>query len=613
MAEVVSSQIKQLLQAINRVLGFSSVTLARTDFEKNGLVLVFGLGGKEEGILDKVVNLLGFDPGDKVIPFTATDSLFVKCYLQGKIVSTTKISDLAKGLLPEKLCNIIQSLIKPCRLWCVPVLSGSKVYGILLVTRESFDNLTSSERKKCLIYAQKLGRLIEIDTTGSFSLDPNFSWKDLGDRKVFLIDINGKCLSSEFDETSRYIIDYLLSKYNYNLNEGDWIVDDNGLKHLVTLTKVKNQNNNLILTIFDITQIEKKINNFSQQQRLILSRIEEAVLCINKELKITNSNETAKTILGYEPLELIGADVKILLPDGKINKSHLNMFKKLTEYGHSENEIKVLKKDGTVFPALIYALLLADDAGNPDGAILSFRDLGPKKKEEKIRGELEKKLVQSERLASIGEITAKLVHEIRNPLAAIGAASVLIIENNRIPKDVKQSATLIKEEVTKLDLIVNDLLRLARHSELNKKNTDLSLLITKCIDLIKFDPSFTNNITLEFKNGCPVYSKVDPEAFQRVIINLLRNAIEATPSGKKIQILLDKKENNTLISVKDEGAGISKNMHKRIFEPFYSTKPNGTGLGLTISKQIIEQHGGKIKIKSKQGEGTNIILELRDI
>ena len=217
-------------------------------------------------------------------------------------------------------------------------------------------------------------------------------------------------------------------------------------------------------------------------------------------------------------------------------------------------------------------------------------------------------LKQSEKLAAMGQMAASMAHEIRNPLGIIKSTADVLKEKYA---EVYQSDELfeyISEEVKRLNLLVNNFLSFAREPKLNPKLADLNQVVKKAVSAIEREMS-DQQIGINYQDVKKLEQFIfDEDAIQQVLFNLLINSIQAIDQKGKIEIGLIKTDikgrPHAKLTISDNGSGIEGDL-SRIFEPFYSTKSSGSGLGLPISKQIIEKHGGWIEVESQLGEGTN--------
>jgi signal transduction histidine kinase len=230
---------------------------------------------------------------------------------------------------------------------------------------------------------------------------------------------------------------------------------------------------------------------------------------------------------------------------------------------------------------------------------------------EKILIEKRNELNRRDHLAFIGEMSTRIAHEIKNPLASL-QAGIQLLESN-LPQDEKTTEYFKKltSEVERVDRIVKGLLSYAREEQLHKKKTDLVPLIEKVVTLNKHAVK-DKHIDWKIESADnSAEAKIDPQKIEQVFWNLILNSVQAIKGDGHIIISIGN-HSNTMVqcTISDSGAGISDDVQKKIFRPFYSTKSQGTGLGLAISKKIITAHGGEIDIKSKSGEGTTVNITL---
>ena len=226
--------------------------------------------------------------------------------------------------------------------------------------------------------------------------------------------------------------------------------------------------------------------------------------------------------------------------------------------------------------------------------------------------EFEKKMMQQEKLVSIGRLSAGVAHEINNPLTTILTSSMLIQEDMEPGSEIYKELAIISNEALRCRKIVKSLLDFARQSKSFKKLDDINEVINESLILTRKQAKF-KDIVLDTRLATNLPSlSIDRDKIQQTLINLTLNAIEATPAGESIRILsqyLEKKKSIEIV-VSDTGDGILPEHLDKIFDPFFTTKKNGTGLGLAITHGIIEQHGGTIIAQSTPGVGTTFFITL---
>jgi two-component system, NtrC family, sensor kinase len=225
---------------------------------------------------------------------------------------------------------------------------------------------------------------------------------------------------------------------------------------------------------------------------------------------------------------------------------------------------------------------------------------------------LQKAMMQQEKLASVGRLSAGVAHEINNPLTTILTTALLVQEDFKPEDPIYEELEVIAHETLRCRKIVTSLLDFARQSEPHKKKHNLNDVIHQSVLLTRKQAAF-NDIQVEYQPGENIPQlMLDKGQIQQTLINLIINATEATGEGGRIVVTTayGESENSVRITISDNGPGIDTENLDRIFDPFFTTKENGTGLGLAITHGIIEQHGGSIAVESQTGQGTRFIISL---
>lgn len=222
-------------------------------------------------------------------------------------------------------------------------------------------------------------------------------------------------------------------------------------------------------------------------------------------------------------------------------------------------------------------------------------------------------IINQEKFATIGQLASGISHEIKNQLVVIMAVDFI---RKLYPDDKKilKYTEYILEARKRILSLLDEIRDFSKSKEYEKSKIDLISLIDKTIKLERFDKDL-NKINLEFKE--PEYKNafalVNQDKIQQVLINLIRNAAHASEPKSTIQLSLQEDENNWIISVRDEGCGIPEEIRDKIWQPFFTTKSSGTGLGLDICKKIIQNHNGEISFESEVGKGTTFFIKLPKI
>jgi signal transduction histidine kinase len=233
----------------------------------------------------------------------------------------------------------------------------------------------------------------------------------------------------------------------------------------------------------------------------------------------------------------------------------------------------------------------------------------------KAKRELEEKLNHSERSAVIGRLTASVAHEIRNPLNVLNL-SIDHVSSKFAPNDVNDRMQFsrilssMKDEIARLKHLVSDLLNYGRPAQLAVRTLDLRQLVEETIALIR-PQAEAQNVTLTVEEGdSPADVRGDRERLKSCLSNLTINALQAMPSGGHLVARVRRQDGFVEVTVRDNGVGISEEALTKIFEPYFSTKQSGFGLGLAVTKKIVEEHQGWIEVSSEVNHGTTFKLKI---
>jgi two-component system, NtrC family, sensor histidine kinase HydH len=224
-------------------------------------------------------------------------------------------------------------------------------------------------------------------------------------------------------------------------------------------------------------------------------------------------------------------------------------------------------------------------------------------------------MIRMQRLARLGTLLAGFAHEVRNPLSTIGLNLQLVLEDFREPETPRDKRTqkrlaTVEGEVRRLQKILEEFLGFARAPEPRFAPVDLNDRLQALVDF--HEPEMRDQgLSLRFYPGAGVGPVPgDWDHLQAAFGNLLRNAKEATPAGGEILVSTVKDGSDVLVRVTDTGAGIAKDVQPRVFEPYFTTKQTGTGLGLPTVRRVVEEHGGTLTLESEVGKGTQFTMRL---
>jgi two-component system sensor kinase FixL len=350
----------------------------------------------------------------------------------------------------------------------------------------------------------------------------------------------------------------------------------------------------------------------------VLDTIQDAVVGIDTGGSITLFNRTAESIFGYRVDDVLGRNVSMLMPEPYRSEhdSYLSAYRR-TGVRNAIGRIRAVhaqRSNGEIFPID----LSVSEARFEDQTVYTaiIRDVSERHLAETKLREMEKAALERQRLADVGAITAQIVHDLGNPLAAISMQGQWILRRaRRDPAQpigiVEKAADQIVSRVKYLDGMIREFLEFTREQRLKLAAVDLSPFLHEVIDLWR--PLATDHgisIFLDLSDAIPQI-RADEEKLRRVFENLVKNAVEAMGSGPgtlTIRVGSVEERGNVRISVIDTGPGIPQNLD--IFRLFETSKPLGTGLGLPIARQIIMAHGGGIEVADAVPHGAIFHIDL---
>ncbi|MDX1764470.1 MAG: ATP-binding protein, partial [bacterium] len=349
-------------------------------------------------------------------------------------------------------------------------------------------------------------------------------------------------------------------------------------------------------------EAEERVRAMERYNACILESMVSGVMAFDRLGKLTAMNEAAATIMGW-PAEAnpLGKGYREILRGSDQLRDCLQGVLQGSR-GVLREEIAYTFRSGERKWLGANASPLKGDSGEMIGATLVFTDLT------EVR-ELQRQVELKNRLAAMGEMSAGIAHEFRNSLGAILGYARLIdrqVDENGV---LREAAEGIITEVKTFDAMLSDFLSFARPALLQKESCDLGELVQESLELLR-EKIEGRRIKIEtsFDHLMPV--PADRNLIRQALTNLLKNALEAVGPGGVIRIVEKKLDNRVELEIQDNGCGISEGDQKKVFEPFFTSKAEGTGLGLAITQKTIVSHQGSLKLESRRGEGTRVLLSL---
>lgn len=363
---------------------------------------------------------------------------------------------------------------------------------------------------------------------------------------------------------------------------------------------------------FEKIQMRQKLKEYDRNRAMydvfINELIQEDVMIIGSDYRVLDINETLLATLGLERKEAVGRYCyeithRLTTPcSGEDHKCPLKetfMTRKPTKETHIHKD-----KDNKNVHYSISAYPLFEN-GEIIGAIELSRD---------ITADINTRqaMMQQDKLASIGRLSAGVAHEINNPLTTILTTAMLIQEDIDPDNPMYEELETITNETLRCRKIVASLLDFARQTKPAKKHYNINDIIAECVGLTRKQAEFKDVQILKALSEKVPKLLLDKEQIQQALINLILNATDATDPGGKITVSTAFSPGNQFVNIKvsDTGKGIAAEVVDKIFEPFFTTREIGTGLGLAITHGIIGRHGGDIRVQSRPGQGTTFTIRL---
>lgn len=357
----------------------------------------------------------------------------------------------------------------------------------------------------------------------------------------------------------------------------------------------------------------KSIQRIQDHYENILSSLIDGIMVVDREMCMTTMNAAAEQIAGVKAESVQGRRIaEVFKRDPGIETLARKTLKSGRSYSDSHFPIHGYFEDRRHMGLATSPLM--DRSGESAGVVVVFRDLSPVKS-------LEERLRKGERLASLGVLAAGMAHEIKNPLGGIRGAAQLLDGELEEESRLREYTNVMLREVLRVNNIVQGLLDFARPMELKLVQVNLHQLLDRVLSLVQMeDPKRNVRYVKSYDPSLPPLL-ADSDQLIQVLLNLVRNGIDAMEGKGNLTLTtrmlpgyrvdgLRGKQGMIAVDVEDSGCGIEPEEIGRIFDPFYTSKPQGVGLGLALCHRIVEEHGGKIDATSTPGKGTRMRVAL---
>ncbi|WP_166242013.1 ATP-binding protein [Paenibacillus turpanensis] len=349
---------------------------------------------------------------------------------------------------------------------------------------------------------------------------------------------------------------------------------------------------------FEINHSQARLKRSLEQYRMITDNSHDLIAKRDINGYYTYVSPASNRLLGYAPEEMLGSlTMEYIHPEDRtaVNESYSKQL--YSGKDASLYSCRLRRKDGEYIWFECIVRILRDEAGRPVEVLSVSRDTTERKQAEEM-------MLHSEKLAIAGQLAAGIAHEIRNPLTSVKGFLQLLKEGNK-----GNFYPVMESELDRIELIVSELLVLSKPQADAYRKRELTSLISNVVAFMESQANLNNvQIHQEFDGEC--WLVCDENRLKQVFINLIKNAIEAMPDGGPITIRVTHTAETAEISVMDKGRGIPAELLRYIGKPFYTTKYEGTGLGLMVAYKIIQNHRGSIGVRSEKQRGTVFTIRL---
>jgi two-component system, NtrC family, sensor histidine kinase PilS len=346
---------------------------------------------------------------------------------------------------------------------------------------------------------------------------------------------------------------------------------------------------------------QKDLRDLQAFKDLIFQSAGTGLIALDREHRITAINRAAEEITGLTVTQAIGHSWPVLI-GAAVPLASIEATIDGNPRASMRHEAALRRPDGSTIPVRMTFSALRSGEGERLGLITACEDLSA------IRA-MESRMRQADRLATVGRMAANIAHEIRNPLASLTGAIEVLTSPHTAEDARDRLSQIVARESERLNHIIKNFLEYARPAPLSIATFDVAAAAEEVLLLLEHRASPGSlKVIREFAPS--VTWPVDAQQFRQILWNLCLNAVEAMPEGGELRVAVAARGDTLEVTVSDTGEGIAANDIAHVFEPFFSTKSEGTGLGLALVHRVVQEHGGDIDVRSSSGLGTTFTLTL---
>ncbi len=355
-----------------------------------------------------------------------------------------------------------------------------------------------------------------------------------------------------------------------------------------------------LLTLQGLKGSQSRLAKIRAFTDILISSLPVGLIATDSHGNIRLCNQTAEKIIGLQEKKIVGLPPSQVLPEDLAT-----VFERGDDHSHlpEQKEIYLTSDKQQTRFLLLAGMSVVDNKERLAGNMLLIQDLSHIKK-------LEEEVRRNEKMAALGKMAAGVAHELRNPLSSIKGLAVLLKSKFQAQSFEHKNAEILVQEVERLNRSIGELLDYARPYKLEKSAINLVEVLQKAMTLISMDADATQVLMSKEIKERHIIVNGDQDKLNQVFLNLLLNSIQAMPKGGKLTVTAKKESFKAVCQIKDTGCGLEQEYTSRVFDPYFTTKSDGTGLGLAMSAKIIDEHGGTIEFISTENVGTVVTVTL---
>ena len=421
--------------------------------------------------------------------------------------------------------------------------------------------------------------------------------------------------------------------------------DGSKIQILIDSTLIRDPEDNpssVVISLRDITETKKLISEIEEARNKLEERVEErtakfreakafsegvfssmidTLIVVDPDGKIRTINRATEELLGYKEDELIGQPVAVIFEEEEEEEESIfrstGLMKLMKKGSISGYETTYKTKSGNLIPVLLSGSTMRDKKGKLIASVVVGKNITERKQaEEELKSsyvelrDSRDELIRSEKLAFTGRIAAGIAHEIRNPLTTVSMSAQQLKKVLKSEKEGAEYIEMIIRNTERINYLITELLNCARPPKLQIQSYNIHRVLENVLESTNTKIRSQNIEVVKRFTSKPSRINIDKEQMERAFSNIVINAIEAMPKGGKLTIDTELYEKSFVVKIQDIGKGISEEDIIRIFDPFFTSKSGGVGLGLTLCYGIIVSHGGTMEVESEPKRGAIFTVSL---